>query len=159
MKIKKTPYSLRKLHLLDFITKMSKATAARISLPSNHTQHTHHHPVHDTAHSHLHLHEHHHDRHSDLHCHTCAEDLKLKKSSSESSETTVIEPTWVPPVSVNQHPPPREMTESELDAYSPFWVPNPESPAERDTRPRTLVLCFDGTGDQFDDDVSEKPVF
>lgn len=30
------------------------------------------------------------------------------------------------------------------------WVPDPDDPR----RARTLVLCFDGTGDQFDDDVS-----
>ncbi|TDL28059.1 hypothetical protein BD410DRAFT_761386 [Rickenella mellea] len=33
------------------------------------------------------------------------------------------------------------------------WVPDPDAP-ENKTRPRTLVLCFDGTGDQFDDDNS-----
>ncbi|KAI5121318.1 hypothetical protein M0805_003785 [Coniferiporia weirii] len=33
------------------------------------------------------------------------------------------------------------------------WVPDPYS-ADEQGRPRTLVLCFDGTGDQFDDDNS-----
>jgi len=33
------------------------------------------------------------------------------------------------------------------------WVPDPSLPEEKG-RARTLVLCFDGTGDQFDDDVS-----
>lgn len=30
------------------------------------------------------------------------------------------------------------------------WKPDPDTPG----RPRTLVLCFDGTGDSFDQDVS-----
>ena len=39
------------------------------------------------------------------------------------------------------------------------WIPDPNDSwsdpkhPEQKTRPRTLVLCFDGTGDQFDDDV------
>ena len=39
------------------------------------------------------------------------------------------------------------------------WVPDPCAPwvdpsaPQSSIRPRTLVLCFDGTGDQFDDDV------
>ena len=33
------------------------------------------------------------------------------------------------------------------------WKPDPESP----DRHRTLVLCFDGTGDSFDQDVSTIP--
>lgn len=51
------------------------------------------------------------------------------------------------------------MTDSELGSYKSVWVPDPESPIEKDSRPRTLVLCFDGTGDQFDDDVSNIVVF
>jgi len=31
------------------------------------------------------------------------------------------------------------------------WKPNPDIPG----RERTLVLCFDGTGDSFDQDVSQ----
>ena len=31
------------------------------------------------------------------------------------------------------------------------WAPDPDSPA----RKRTLVLCFDGTGESFDADVSQ----
>jgi hypothetical protein len=34
------------------------------------------------------------------------------------------------------------------------WHPKPD---ENPTRPRTLVLCFDGTGDSFDVDVSLPP--
>jgi hypothetical protein len=40
------------------------------------------------------------------------------------------------------------------------WIPSPDAEwkdpkhPEQRARPRTLVLCFDGTGDQFDDDVS-----
>lgn len=33
------------------------------------------------------------------------------------------------------------------------WVPDPLSEREA-SRPRVLILCFDGTGDEFDDDVS-----
>ncbi len=36
------------------------------------------------------------------------------------------------------------------------WVPNPFDPREK-ARARTLVICFDGTGDQFDDDVRAPP--
>jgi len=32
------------------------------------------------------------------------------------------------------------------------WKPHPDSPQRQG---RTLVLCFDGTGDLFDEDVSE----
>ena len=32
------------------------------------------------------------------------------------------------------------------------WVPKPDAPG----RERTLVLCFDGTGDSFDQDVSRS---
>lgn len=111
-------------------------------LLSSHGHHLHidfGHPV--GAHSHL---------HSDF-----------KKSSSESSEATITdsEVSWMPSEETFDHPPPREMTDSELDLYKPVWVPDPESPTEKDSRPRTLVLCFDGTGDQFDDDVSEILVF
>lgn len=134
---------------------MSKTTVARahnMPPPFNHNNHTHHYPV--DVHSHNHLHHNRYDRHFDLPCHTCAEDLKFKKSSSESSEDTIAEQAWVPPVVASQHPLPRDINESELGSYLPVWIPDPESTAERDTRPRTLVLCFDGTGDQFDDDVS-----
>ena len=37
-----------------------------------------------------------------------------------------------------------------LESTPRNWVPDPV----KSGRPRTLVLCFDGTGDQFDDDVS-----
>ena len=36
------------------------------------------------------------------------------------------------------------------------WVPDP---ADEPGRPRTLVLCFDGTGDQFDDDVYHLSIY
>lgn len=36
--------------------------------------------------------------------------------------------------------------------YGRNWVPEP--PPDESRRGRTLILCFDGTGDQFDDDVS-----
>ena len=36
-------------------------------------------------------------------------------------------------------------------AHTREWIPDPQS-SER--KGRTLVLCFDGTGDSFDDDVS-----
>ncbi|KAH8120082.1 hypothetical protein DFH11DRAFT_1558243 [Phellopilus nigrolimitatus] len=39
------------------------------------------------------------------------------------------------------------------DASKRNWVPDPDSKEEAH-RARTLVLCFDGTGDQFDDDNS-----
>lgn len=94
------------------------------------------------------------DRQSQSLNHTRADDLKLKKSASESSEDTIAEMGWVPPDTLSRHPPQRKMNEFELDSYRPFWIPYPNSPAEKNTRPRTLVLCFDGTGDQFDDDVS-----
>jgi uncharacterized protein (DUF2235 family) len=32
------------------------------------------------------------------------------------------------------------------------WMPHPEDTEKHPNR--TLILCFDGTGDQFDDDVS-----
>lgn len=44
------------------------------------------------------------------------------------------------------------------------WIPEPEAVwsdpkhPEDTVRPRTLVLCFDGTGDQFDNDVSGRRV-
>lgn len=85
---------------------------------------------------------------------TRAEDLKLNKSSSESSEDTIAEVAWAPPDTLSRHPPHRKLNKFELDSYRPFWIPYPNSLAEKNTRPRTLVLCFDGTGDQFDDDVS-----
>lgn len=90
--------------------------------------------------------------------HTRADGLKLNKSSSESSEDTIAEVAWAPPDSLSRHPPHRELVEFELDSYRPFWIPYPNSPAEKNNRPRTLVLCFDGTGDQFDDDVSSVAV-
>lgn len=34
--------------------------------------------------------------------------------------------------------------------HSREWLPNPDTPG----RARTLVVCFDGTGDSFDQDVS-----
>jgi len=37
------------------------------------------------------------------------------------------------------------------DLHSREWKPDPDSPS----RERTLVLCFDGTGDSFDEDVSQ----
>lgn len=134
------------------MSKMTGAHTYNVPPPVNHNHHTHHYPV--DVYSLNHIHHNRYDSHIDLPCHTCAEDLKIKKSSSESSEGTIAEPTWVPPAVASQHPPPRDMTESELGSYVPVWIPDPESTAERDTRPRTLVLCFDGTGDQFDDDVS-----
>ena len=45
------------------------------------------------------------------------------------------------------------------------WVPVPDAPwvdpkaPHPSARPRTLVLCFDGTGDQFDDDVCWRQIF
>lgn len=36
------------------------------------------------------------------------------------------------------------------------WIPEPDDPEGHPAR--TLVLCFDGTGDQFDDDVRRHTV-
>lgn len=40
------------------------------------------------------------------------------------------------------------------DGYRPEWKPNPRDDKKERNRPRTLIVCFDGTGDQFDSDVS-----
>ena len=106
---------------------------------------------------HLHVefgdHRHHHHHDESFH-HAYATETIVKRSVSESSEATAIVQSWTPPAGIQSHPPPFEVTDNELEQYTPVWVPNPESADERDVRPRTLVLCFDGTGDQFDDDVS-----
>lgn len=44
--------------------------------------------------------------------------------------------------------------ETHDDNYRPEWAPNPHNKDEEKYRPRTLIVCFDGTGDQFDSDVS-----
>lgn len=143
---------------------MSKTNANQAEyerLPSSHGHHLHidfGHPNVADSHHLQHDIQYHHDHHdnSEINCYTCAHGLNLKKTSSESSEATVTdsEVPWVPAEGMFDHPPRREMTESELWSYKSVWVPDPESPTEKDSRPRTLVLCFDGTGDQFDDDVS-----
>ena len=72
----------------------------------------------------------------------------------KSPEATSNLKRWTPPTGVQCHPPKFEATDSKPEQCTPVWVPDPEAADERDVRPRTLVLCFDGTGDQFDDDVS-----
>lgn len=44
--------------------------------------------------------------------------------------------------------------ETQDDDYRPEWSPNPRDEEKEKDRPRTLIVCFDGTGDQFDSDVS-----
>lgn len=58
---------------------------------------------------------------------------------------------WLPP-----SPPAddRTMSRGHARAFKTLqrrWIPQPEDPLGHANR--TLVLCFDGTGDQFDDDV------
>ena len=81
-----------------------------------------------------------------------AESKNERPPSALSDITVVNETCWTPPTEVLCHP--SASPHSTHEVHSPMWVPDPESHAERHTRPRTLVLCFDGTGDQFDESVS-----
>jgi hypothetical protein len=49
-----------------------------------------------------------------------------------------------------ESPPPRSGS-GVWNAPKRRWIPHPEDPVQHPAR--TLILCFDGTGDQFDNDV------
>ena len=67
---------------------------------------------------------------------------------------------YVPPTHLFRNASEATYVESSDNGHSRKWIPDPAAKWSdpnhplQTKRPRTLVLCFDGTGDQFDDDVS-----
>lgn len=70
-------------------------------------------------------------------------DFDSSRTLHEAESTLVDSPSYLSPLKGKQTVSTRN------------WVPDPT----KEPRARTLVLCFDGTGDQFDDDVCQLFIF
>ncbi|KAJ2914726.1 hypothetical protein MD484_g5704, partial [Candolleomyces efflorescens] len=60
--------------------------------------------------------------------------------------------------STSQSPPPIDTTFDDLQRQQSIFLDSPVIPTPTPNRDRTLVLCFDGTGDQFDADTLDEAI-